>query len=450
MRNRILPVLSLLALICVFSAIPSFADSQVRIVRLSQVDGSAEVDRNAGHGFEKAFLNLPITQGMKLKTGLDGRAEVEFEDGSAIRITPNTVISFTDLSLRDSGAKISTVNLQEGTAYVNFLGSKDKSDELALTFGKQKLALTGPAHLRLQIADAGATVAVFKGEARITGPAGEIAVEKNKTATFDLASDKYELTKNLEIDPYDEWDKAQAQYHDRYTANGATSSYSPYAYGTSDLNYYGNFSTVPGYGAMWQPYFAGAGWDPYMNGLWAYDPVYGYGWVSGYPWGWTPFHYGSWIYVPSYGWGWQPGGSWAGLNTQPRIGNGPAGWVAPKPPSTGSSVVAVNRGGSFPQTKNGFFGPKMTIPQNSAGLGVPRGLVHNLGSLSQQAQVHGAASARLPVSSWGGFPSSSPGVAGTGHPGGFSPRPVGGTMHPTGSGVSHAGSVGHAGGVGHH
>ena len=447
MRNRVsvLPVLSLVVLLCIVVAIPSWADSQARIVRLSQVDGGVQIDRNNGKGFEKAFLNLPITQGMKLKTGFDGRAEVEFEDGSAIRITPETVISFADLSLRDSGAKVSTVNLQEGTAYVNFLANKnDKGDELTLAFGKQKMTLTDAVHLRVQMGDADATVAVFKGEAKINAPGGEVAVEKNKTVTFDLSNDRYRLAKNLEEDPYDEWDKAQTQYHDRYTADNAYSSYSPYAYGASDMSYYGSYSNVPGYGTMWQPYFAGAGWDPYMNGLWAYDPGYGYGWVSGYPWGWTPYHYGSWSYVPSYGWGWQPGGSWAGLNTQPRIGGGPTGWVPPKPPATGTSTVAV-RGGSFATTSYGFLGPKMKIPENSAGLGVPRGLTRNLGSFSAHAGQSGAASVRMPVSSYSGF-SSFPGMSPGSHSsGGFSSRGVGG-----GGGHSSGGHIGGGGGGAHH
>lgn len=444
MRNRtgVLPVLTLVALICTALVIPSFSDSTARIVRLSQVDGGVEIDRNSGKGFEKAFLNLPITQGMKLKTGFDGRAEVEFEDGSAIRITPDTVISFADLSLRDSGAKVSTITLQEGTAYVNFLANKnDQGEELTLIFGRQKMVLTEAVHLRVQMNDADATVAVFKGEAKISAPDGEVAVEKNKTVNFDLSNDQYRLAKNLEEDPYDEWDKAQTQYHDRYTADNAYSSNSPYAYGGSDMNYYGSYSTVPGYGTMWQPYFAGNGWDPYMNGLWSYAPGYGYGWVSAYPWGWTPYHYGSWIYVPSYGWGWQPGGSWAGLNTQPRIGNGPTGWVGPKPPSTGTSNVAV-RGGSFATTSYGFLGPKMTIPENSAGLGVPRGVTRNLGSFSAHAGQSGAASVRMPVQSYSGF-SSFPGMTGGGHSsGGFSARGVsGGGGHSSG---------GHIGGGSHH
>ena len=78
----------------------SFAASQIRIVRMSDVHGDVQIDRNTGQGYEKAFLNFPLTQGVKIQTKQDGRAEVEFEDGSALpSITPDTVIEFPQLSL---------------------------------------------------------------------------------------------------------------------------------------------------------------------------------------------------------------------------------------------------------------------------------------------------------------------------------------------------------------
>ena len=119
-------------------SLPSLGDSQARIVRLSDVQGDVQIDRNTGQGFEKAFLNLPIVQGAKLQTKKDARAEVEFEDGSTLRITPETVIDFARLSFRDSGMKVTTVHLQEGTAYVNFAGRRMTS--CSLTFGRQSSA----------------------------------------------------------------------------------------------------------------------------------------------------------------------------------------------------------------------------------------------------------------------------------------------------------------------
>jgi FecR protein len=375
----------------------AFADSQVRVVRLSEVQGDVKIDRNLGQGYEKAFLNLPITQGVKLQTKGDGRAEVEFEDGSTLRITPDTIIEFPRLSLRDSGSKVSTVHLQEGTVYVNSAGAKDS--ELTLTFAHEKLPLAHAAHLRIEMADVDATLAVFKGDVQVEGDSVAVAVSKNRTATFDLTDDdRSTIAKDLEADPFDAWDKQQDQYHQQYTSN-SYSNYSPYAYGTSDLNYYGSFFNVPGYGIMWQPFFAGAGWDPFMNGAWAFSPGLGYGWVSGYPWGWTPYHYGTWNYLPTYGWAWQPGGTWSPWNA-PRFIGAPGSFVAPKPPTNGQRTVVVNRGPVLLQLGRSFN--RMEISKNSAGLGIPRGGVKNLGELSSTVQQKGFATARVHTASVGG------------------------------------------------
>ncbi len=45
------------------------ANSKVRIVRLSEVKGEVQLDRQTGKGFEGAMANLPVIEGSKLKTG---------------------------------------------------------------------------------------------------------------------------------------------------------------------------------------------------------------------------------------------------------------------------------------------------------------------------------------------------------------------------------------------
>ena len=264
-------------------------------------------------------------EGAKLKTS-DGRAEVEFEDGSTLRIVPDSVVEFPQLSLRDSGAKVSAVEVTKGTAYVNFAGTKD--DELSVRFSEEKITVAHAGHLRIAVGEKDSSIAVFKGLAQVESPSGAIEVKKNQTVTFDLDSNEYKLAKNIHETPYDSWDDQQNEYHTRYAAK-SYNNYSPYAYGTTDLAYYGNFSSVPGYGMMWQPYFAGTGWDPFMDGAWAFNSGIGFGWVSAYPWGWTPYHYGSWAFIPGYGWGWQPGGSWNTWYAQPRVLNAPKGFTVP-------------------------------------------------------------------------------------------------------------------------
>jgi len=424
----------------VLPALPCFADSQARIVRLSDVQGSVQIDRAVGQGYEKAFLNLPITQGAKVQTK-DGRAQIEFEDGSTLRITPDTVLQFSDLLLRDSGARVSTVHVQEGKAYVNFHGTKD--DELTLTFGREKAVITQAAHVRLEMGDAQASLAVFNGVVEIEGPFGKMEVAKNHTLTLDLADPKrYTTAKWVDDDPYDAWDKQQDQYQQRYasTQHGLSSGY-----GNSDLNYYGSFTDVPGYGTLWQPYLAGAGWDPFMDGAWAFNPGFGYGWVSAYPWGWTPYYSGEWMFVPGYGWMWEPG-AWGGLGFFPTIVNPPLGYGTPRPPNIpGQRIIPVNHTTTpVPATDRG----KMTLVNNSAGLGIPRGGIKNLPELSHTVQERGSAITKVgsigPTTRatwWGG------GFSNSGYSASAPHSMAGSGYHSSGMGGMHSsGGGGHAGG----
>src|SRR5215469_18481121 len=192
------------ALFALLASLPALATSQVRIVRLSYVEGSVQIDRNTGK-FEKAFLNLPITEGEKLRTGSDGRAEVEFEDGSTLRIVPDSLIKFSALSLADSGSKVSTVEIVQGTTYVDFEGTK--RDQLSLEFAHEKIALVRSSHLRIGIGDKGTSVAVLKGDIQVDGPSGAEEVKKNQTAEFSFASNEHmALVKDVEEQPYDAWD----------------------------------------------------------------------------------------------------------------------------------------------------------------------------------------------------------------------------------------------------
>jgi ferric-dicitrate binding protein FerR (iron transport regulator) len=159
---------------CALLALPALADSQARIVRLSDVQGSVQIDKNTGLGFENAFLNLPVTQGAQIKTHDRARAEVEFEDGSTLRLTPNTTVLFSTLGLSDAGKRISVINLVEGMAYVNWLGK----DEVTLNFSREKLTLDHAAHFRVDTSTEVANLAVFKGDINVDGPAGALVVPK--------------------------------------------------------------------------------------------------------------------------------------------------------------------------------------------------------------------------------------------------------------------------------
>jgi hypothetical protein len=129
-----------------------------------------------------------------------------------------------------------------------------------------------------------------------------------------------------------------------------------------------------------------------MDGMWSYQPGFGYGWVSSYPWGWTPYHYGNWVYVPGFGWVWQPGGAWQGFSNMPRVLNAPQTFRPPQPPSNPRPGVVVVGRGLLP---TGSTSKQLTIANNSAGLGIPRGGVKNLAKLNIEAKQGGFATASV-------------------------------------------------------
>ena len=378
----------------------------VRIVRLSEVKGKVQLDRNTEHGFEAAFANLPIAQGQKLQAG-EGVAEVEFEDNSTVRVTPNSVIEFPVLQRGPTGATISRIKLVKGTLYVSLANTKGNEFEVRL--GGDTISLTPSSHIRLEAGTPTAKLTVMNGNAQVrSATAGIMTVSKNKQLTFDpTGGTPPVLAKREGQEPFDEWDKTATDYHKMRSVPAAFGG-SSYAYGINDMNYYGGFSNVGGCGSVWRPYFASAAWDPYANGSWAWYPGAGYTWVSPYPWGWTPFHSGSWEYCGGgAGWGWRPGGQWNGLRNYPAtqgtaLNSTPGGLLRPthglpkppSPPSPGHATVVVVS--AAPLTVSRPTSPgNFTFRNDSAGLGVPRGSLGRLDKVSAGVERSGSVSKAL-------------------------------------------------------
>lgn len=379
---------------------PSAQNSKVRIVRLSEVRGAVELDRNTGRGFEPAMANLPIVEKSRLKTGL-GVAEVEFEDNSTLRLAPDSVVEFPQLERLSSGATASSAHLVKGMAYVSLVKGA-KADEFTMLFGQQKLELLPASHVRLEIDHAQAKFAVLDGTVRINGPSGVTDIGKKKTVTLALQEQGTPtIAKDIAPDPLDGWDKNAAGYHARTAAYSALSS-SPYAYGQNDMMNYGSFMNAAGCGSMWRPYFASASWEPYSNGAFAYYPGAGYSWVSPYPWGWTPYHSGTWAYCPSAGWGWQPGGGWNGLNNTMAIAAPSGGLhrlpgVPVHPPRMGEPTIsAVNLRPLI--RSEAASNESFVFRKDSAGMGVPRDGLGKLDKISQHAIERGSVSTNIYIS----------------------------------------------------
>jgi FecR protein len=92
-----------------------------QIARVSIVEGDVRVARGIENKhkkdatWEKAEADLPLESGYSLVTGIDGRAEIEFEDASTMYLAENSVLQFNDLSTT-AGVPHTEVALLSGTA----------------------------------------------------------------------------------------------------------------------------------------------------------------------------------------------------------------------------------------------------------------------------------------------------------------------------------------------
>ena len=69
------------------------AGPPARAVRLSNVDGTVHVSQGGQMLADTAIANVPLFEGTQIVTGDDGRAEIQFEDGSMARISPNSSLT---------------------------------------------------------------------------------------------------------------------------------------------------------------------------------------------------------------------------------------------------------------------------------------------------------------------------------------------------------------------
>src|SRR2546423_2638761 len=331
-HKGLLSLLSLLLAVLLVSAARADVDSHARIVRLSYAEGQVQIAHRDGIGYENATMNLPVVEGDQLRTS-DGRAEIELEDGSIVRVVTDSQTTFAALGRYTDGVTITEVDLDQGEAEFKVTAHDDSS--FRVNAAQRVITLRHSGRFRVTTLNSDPLeVVVWKGEVSVSDKdtTQEVRVKKEETFALDaLDAGRYDLEKVAQADDLDQWSLRRDEYLSTYAANRASYAQSPYQYGLNDLNYYGQYVNVPGYGYCWQPYGINVGWDPYANGYWTYSPAYGYVWVSAYPWGWMPYRYGRWAFVSGYGWVWQPG-YWHTWNPTPRIWNPPSGFRAPAPP----------------------------------------------------------------------------------------------------------------------
>jgi hypothetical protein len=302
--------------------------------RVERVDGEVGLSRdlNANADTEANWVeltpNTPLTTGDRLYARDDSHASLAFTGRNYATVYPDSALDVVSLSDRRT-----QLALRQGSAIfdVGALGP-DEMFEVATPYGAVDFREPGLYHMGYND-DGSAFVSVLSGLAQVVGLAGSGQISKGEMLTLLGQTAAQVALSRLSpdyagglLDDYYGY-RYPDSYDGRYTDYNAYLNdpyyydpyrrYQSYQYvpatvpGAYDLDYYGDWQNLNGYGYAWSPRVE-QGWAPYRDGYWMMDDPYGPTWVSNEPWGYAPYHYGRWVNAGDR-WFWVPDGA----NTQP-------------------------------------------------------------------------------------------------------------------------------------
>lgn len=338
------------------------AEELPQVARIERVEGDvafSDALQGAGASSEQqineenrqwveATANQPFSVGDRIYTRDNSRAKLAFSGRNFARLDPNSsldVVSLyddrTQLALRDGSAFFDVGHLDDGEIF-----------EVATPHGAIDFVQPGLYNLGFDN-DGNVLVSVLSGLAQVAGLAGTGQVSKGEMLTLAGTTAAGVLLSRLNaqdagymVDDYyryqypNNYDGRYVNYdsylndpfyYDPYRRNTAYQYVNYDIPGGYDLDYYGDWQNVDGYGNAWRPR-VDSGWAPYQDGYWVNDYPYGMTWVSAEPWGYTPYHYGRWVNSGNQ-WYWIPEGRDVTSTYAPALvafmpfDNNQVGWV---------------------------------------------------------------------------------------------------------------------------
>lgn len=293
--------------------------------RVQRVDGDVAFANSVAGAdadtWTPASINQPFSVGDRIYTRDNSRTSLAFTGRNYAVLDPNTsldLVSFDDertqLALRQGSATFDVGYLRPNELF-----------EVGTPYGAVDFVEPGLYNVGFDN-DGNVLVSVLSGLAQVVGLAGSGQISKGELLTLAATTAGQVALSKLNgndagylVDDY--YGYQYPNYYDGRYVNYDAYLNDPYYYdpyrrntsyqyvtsiipGVNDLDYYGDWQNIDGYGYAWRPR-VDTGWVPYQQGYWVNDYPYGPTWVSNEPWGYAPYHYGRWANVGNQ-WYWVP------------------------------------------------------------------------------------------------------------------------------------------------
>lgn len=208
------------------------ADPHSRFARVTWTEGRVEVE-HAGTGERySAERNQPVGQGFWVET-FDGRVELDFDEGSQIRLGPGSLLELSDLTRLSTSQRISLISLERGTLYVT--GEPAGSDTLAIVAPGMEASFVAGSRVRVDAGSAGSTLAVREGRVKFSARSVEMELKEGQGARV---AGEFELLVPMPEGELDAW----SEQRDREAVEREP-----------ELDAHGKWIEVAGLGTVWRP-----------------------------------------------------------------------------------------------------------------------------------------------------------------------------------------------------
>lgn len=309
------------------------------VARVSLVNGEITMQRGDSGDWVAAAVNAPLVTGDKIFAAQASRAEVQLDYSNFLRLGENTEVRMADLENR-------RYQMQVSKGVVTYRILRENTGQVEINTPAVAVRPLERGAYRIEVQENGETeITVRDGEAEVYSGQGTERLREGQTMIARVGpNDRAVEVQVVRAAGRDEWDRWNER-RDKQVSEAQSRRYvHSSVWGVEDLDAYGSWRDVEGYGHCWFPSGVAVDWSPYSYGRWGWVDWYGWTWIGYEPWGWAPYHWGRWYRHPRWGWGWYPGSiythsywspavvgffGWGGRHSGVGIGfgYGNVGWV---------------------------------------------------------------------------------------------------------------------------
>ena len=310
-------VFGLFILSFLFISANLFSSAESIYGHISYVDGDVKIIREDNRQ-DKAIVNMPVAPGDSIVTGRKSRCELQFDNGTIMRIDKNSMLELTTVLANTLTSKwqVTTLNLIKGQIYS--MNNSYNLEMFQIITPNAAINLKKSSTSIIRVLEDGGTY-LFSNRGKFDVLYGkDIHSMKKETIKTKIG---YIVTADYRLVPIEKQDVEFLLWNEHLNKNFKELHYginklpkAIYRYSKGIINWAEKWSSRYGewiyndiFGYVWKPYnetfkfnrpFFGAEYVKIGKELFA---------VPSQPWGWVPAHLGTWVFLNKYGWTWIPG-----------------------------------------------------------------------------------------------------------------------------------------------